>query len=75
MRNRVQGSGPDRRMAVATPLLLIAAAVATLLERRETRQSLVPVSGPERSVEQTTMRTHQSGHDGPNRVTCPQQDG
>jgi hypothetical protein len=38
-------------LAVAIPLLLIAAAMATFLERRTTRQSLTPVSGPERSVE------------------------
>ena len=38
-------------LAVAIPLLLIAAGVATFLERRTTRQLLTPVSGPERSVE------------------------
>jgi len=38
-------------LAVAIPLLLIAAGMATFLERRTTRQSLTPVSGPERSVE------------------------
>jgi len=38
-------------LAVAIPLLLIAAGMATLLERRTTRRSLIPVSGPERSVE------------------------
>jgi CubicO group peptidase (beta-lactamase class C family) len=38
-------------LAVAIPLLLIAAAMATFLERRETRQRLTPVSGSERSVE------------------------
>jgi len=38
-------------VAVAIPLLLIAAGMATLLERRATRQSLIPVAGPERSVE------------------------
>jgi hypothetical protein len=38
-------------LAVAIPLLLIAAAVATFLERRSTRQWLTAVSGPERSVE------------------------
>jgi len=38
-------------LAVAIPLLLIAAAMATFLERRTTRQLLTPVSGSERSVE------------------------
>jgi hypothetical protein len=38
-------------LAVAIPLLLIAAGMATFLERRTTRQWLTPVSGPERSVE------------------------
>jgi CubicO group peptidase (beta-lactamase class C family) len=38
-------------LAVAIPLLLFAAAMATFLERRTTRQLLTPVSGSERSVE------------------------
>jgi hypothetical protein len=38
-------------LAVAIPLLLFAAAIATFLERRTTRQPPTPVSGPERSVE------------------------
>jgi CubicO group peptidase (beta-lactamase class C family) len=38
-------------LAVAIPLLLIAAGMATFLERRTTRQLLTPVSGPEGSVE------------------------
>jgi len=38
-------------LAVAIPLLLIAAGMATFLERRTTRQGLTPVSGPERNVE------------------------
>jgi CubicO group peptidase (beta-lactamase class C family) len=38
-------------LAVAIPLLLIAAAMTTFLERRTTRQLLTPVSGSERSVE------------------------
>ncbi|HUP17492.1 MAG TPA: serine hydrolase domain-containing protein [Acidimicrobiia bacterium] len=38
-------------LAVAIPLPLIAAAMATFLERRTTRQLLTPVSGSERSVE------------------------
>jgi CubicO group peptidase (beta-lactamase class C family) len=38
-------------LAVAIPLLLIAAGTSTLLERRTTRQLLSPVSGSERSVE------------------------
>jgi CubicO group peptidase (beta-lactamase class C family) len=38
-------------LAVAIPLLLIAAAMATFLERRTTRQLLTSVSGPKRSVE------------------------
>jgi hypothetical protein len=38
-------------LAVAIPLLLISAAMATFFERRQTRQRLTPVSGSERSVE------------------------
>jgi CubicO group peptidase (beta-lactamase class C family) len=38
-------------LAVAIPLLLIAAGMATFLERRTTRHGLAPVSGPERNVE------------------------
>ena len=38
-------------LAVAIPLLLITAGIATFLERRTTRQLLTPVSGPERIVE------------------------
>jgi CubicO group peptidase (beta-lactamase class C family) len=38
-------------LAMAIPLLLIAAGTSTLLERRTTRQLLTPVSGSERSVE------------------------
>jgi len=38
-------------LAVAIPLLLIAAGTSTLLERRTTRQLLSPVAGSERSVE------------------------
>jgi amino acid transporter len=38
-------------LAVAIPLLLIAAGIATFLERRTTRHGLTPVSGPERNVE------------------------
>jgi hypothetical protein len=38
-------------LAIAIPLLLIAAAMATFWERGTTRQLLTPVSGSERSVE------------------------